>query len=72
MTERDPKVGLMEAMLEAMPKTDFREAESAEITIAQTSEGIQLWVDIDGMNRLRAYRVKTLVVDDRRKVVVEV
>lgn len=43
--------------------TDFFTADLVEVTI----DGDKLWVDIDGQNRFRVYRIKRLSVTDRRE-----
>jgi hypothetical protein len=43
---------------------DLTKAEVVEITISD--DGTKIWVDIDGPNRVRVYRIKQLVLRDRR------
>lgn len=48
-------------------RVDLRSAENVCITIDQTSDGVQLWVDVDGHGCLtRIYRIKHLSIIDRR------
>jgi hypothetical protein len=43
---------------------DLTQAETVEITISEC--GTKIWVDIDGRNQVRVYRIKQLVLRDRR------
>lgn len=46
---------------------DLTSAQDVHITIDEDSEGVKLWVDVDGFNRTRIYRIKELIISDRRK-----
>jgi hypothetical protein len=43
---------------------DLTQAEVVEITVS--NDGTKIWVDIDGPNRVRVYRIKQLVLRDFR------
>lgn len=45
-----------------MNVSDIFSADLVEVTI----ENDRVWIDIDGSNRFRAYRIKRLVLTDRR------
>jgi hypothetical protein len=47
-----------------MSDTDLTSADFIQITIE--ADGRKLWVDVDGQNRFRAYRIKYLAIADRR------
>lgn len=40
---------------------DMYQANEVEVVIASHEDGWRLWVNIDGQNRLRIYRIKHLV-----------
>lgn len=47
---------------------DITSAKVVHITIDQTKDGIQVWVDVDDDgNRFRAYRIEHLEITDRRQ-----
>ena len=56
---------LFEELKQHFSKTDFTSVDDVSVTI----ENDRLWVDVNGFNVFRAYRIKRLEITDRRGAV---
>jgi hypothetical protein len=45
--------------------TDITQAEDVEIVLSKAEDGFRLWINVDGKNRFRCYRIKHIEVDNR-------
>lgn len=45
--------------------TDLTEADQVEVVMARHEDGWRLWVNVNGVNRLRVYRIKKITLDGR-------